>query len=144
MISKTLCASVGGGVVAEMFRDLRNHTPIRDSVGGGGCSAELFFSVTSKRHFPLMGPFFFFTFPKGGTGPLNRPLIYEYDPVHILDKSITTTKWSHNVWIISYIAPKTKHVPPIAGLCTIHWMSISCWTHIGVNITAFGRKLTPF
>ena len=62
--------SVGGGVVAEFFRDLQN--PMRFSGGGGvvpeifralrkptrfggggGSSAELFFSVTSKRHFLL-------------------------------------------------------------------------------------------
>ena len=36
--------------------------------GGGGVVARtFFFSVVSKRHFPLMGPFWiFFTFPKGG------------------------------------------------------------------------------
>ena len=33
MISESLCDSVGGGVVAEIFRDLRK--PICDSVGGG-------------------------------------------------------------------------------------------------------------
>ena len=43
----------GGGVVAEFFAGSKN---ICDSVGGGS-SAELVFSVTSKRHFPLMGPF---------------------------------------------------------------------------------------
>ena len=61
--------SGGGGVVAESFRDLKNNT--RFGRGGrGGSSAEFFFSVTSKRHFPLMGPFYiFFTFPKGGPGP---------------------------------------------------------------------------
>ena len=41
---------------------------------GGGSSAEFLFSVTSKGHFPLMGPFFsFFTFPKGGPGPPGPP-----------------------------------------------------------------------
>ena len=96
MISKTLCDSVGGGVVAEIFRDLKK--PMRFSAGGvvaeifrelrkptrfgggGGSTAEFFFSVTSKRNFQLMGPFFFFTFPKGGPGPpgppLNRPLVH--------------------------------------------------------------------
>ena len=89
MISKSLCDSVGGGVVADIFRDLQK--PMRFSGGGevvaeifpqslrdwvgGGNSAEFFFSVTSKRHFPLMEPFYF---PEGGPGPpgppLNRPL----------------------------------------------------------------------
>ena len=69
----------GGGLVADIFRDLKK--PMRFSGGGGGgggsrnflwspktyaiqwagggrgSSAECFFSVTSKRHFPLMGPF---------------------------------------------------------------------------------------
>ena len=73
----------GGGVVAEFFRDLQK--PMRFSGGGvvaemfrdlikGGRSAEFFFSVTSKRHFPLMGPFYIFYFPEGGgPGPLGPP-----------------------------------------------------------------------
>ena len=70
----------GGGVVAEFF-GVSSET-LRDSVGeGGGRSAEFFFSMTSKRHFPLMwGPFLFFYFPEGGGPgppgpPLNRPLL---------------------------------------------------------------------
>ena len=56
MNSDSLRDSVGGGgVVAKFFRDLKN--PRRFS-GGGGSSAEFTFSVTSKGHFPLMGPFF--------------------------------------------------------------------------------------
>ena len=49
----------GGGVVAE--------NSLRDSLGGGS-SAEFFFSVTSKRHFPLMGPFLGFLLSRRG-GP---------------------------------------------------------------------------
>ena len=52
---------MGGGVVAEFFRDLQN--PMRFS--GGGVVAQNF-SVTSKGHFSLMGPFFSFYFPEGG------------------------------------------------------------------------------
>ena len=44
-------------------------------MGGGGGSAEFFFSVTSKRHFPLMGPFYIFLLSRrgGGPGPLGPP-----------------------------------------------------------------------
>ena len=75
----------GGGVVAEFFRGLHtadathaihfsvlsiNQTRRDSSVGGGSAS-----------NFPLMGPFTFFFFPKGGAGPpgppLNRPLVSE-------------------------------------------------------------------
>ena len=38
MISKTLCDSLGGGVVAEIFRDHQN--PMR--LSGGGVVAEFF------------------------------------------------------------------------------------------------------
>ena len=88
-----------GGVVAECFRDLQK--PMRFSGGGGGCSrnfpwspktyairwgggssAEFFFSVTSKRHFPLMGPSYIFLLSRRGArapwAPLNRPL---YSPL---------------------------------------------------------------
>ena len=54
MVSKSLCGSVGGGVVAELCRDLKKKYAIR---WGGGSSAEFLFSVTSKRNFTLMGPF---------------------------------------------------------------------------------------
>ena len=37
-----------------------NSDSLRDSVGGGGSSAEFIFSVTSEGNFPLMGPFFVF------------------------------------------------------------------------------------
>ena len=77
---------MGGGVVAENFRDLNN--PMRFSGGGGssrnfpwspnayairwgggGSSAEFFFSVTSRRHFALMGPFLdYLTFFESATG----------------------------------------------------------------------------
>ena len=62
----------GGGVVAEFSRDLPeshaihfcvlsiNPTPRDSSVGSGGGG--------SATNFPLMGPFTFFFFPKGG-GP---------------------------------------------------------------------------
>ena len=40
----------------------------RDSVGGGGSSAEFLFSVTSTGHFPLMGPFFSFLLSRRGGG----------------------------------------------------------------------------
>ena len=74
--------SGGGGVVAEIFRDLQN--PMRISGGGGsgrnlsgtqiacairwggGSSAEVLFSVTSEGHFPLMGPFFSFLLSRRG------------------------------------------------------------------------------
>ena len=73
---------MGGGVVAEIFRDLQN--PMRFSGGGGGSSrnfpwspktyairgggssAEFFFSVTSERYFPLMGPFYIFLLSRRG------------------------------------------------------------------------------
>ena len=47
---------------------------LRDSLRSS--TAQFFISLTSKRHFPLMGPFTFFYFPEwGGPGPpLNRPL----------------------------------------------------------------------
>ena len=79
----------GGGVVAEIFRDLKK--PIAIQWGGssrkfpwspkayairlgGGSSAEFVFSVTSKRHFPLMGPFYIFLLSRrGGPGPLGPP-----------------------------------------------------------------------
>ena len=60
MISKNLCDSVGGGgVVAEIFRDLKNNYVIR---WGGG------------RHFQLMGPFYIFLLSrKGGPWPPGPP-----------------------------------------------------------------------
>ena len=62
----------GGGVVAEIFPGLQKPTRFG---GGGGSSAQFFFSVTSKRHFSVNGALFqFFTFPKGGPGPLAPPL----------------------------------------------------------------------
>ena len=45
-----------------------NSGSLRDSVGGGGSSAEFSFSVTSKGNFPLMGPFFIFLLSRRG-GP---------------------------------------------------------------------------
>ena len=52
--------SVGGGVVAEFFRDLKNPMRFSGGGGGGGVGAHIFrkflFSVTSKRNFQLMGP----------------------------------------------------------------------------------------
>ena len=47
-----------------------NSESLRDSVGGGevGSSAEFFFSVTSKRHFQLVGPFFIFLFSRTASG----------------------------------------------------------------------------
>ena len=79
----------GGGVVAENCRDLKTFpwSPKAYAIqwGGGVVAAEFLFSVTSKRHFPLMGPFTFFYFPEGGARapwppPLNRPLnnIHKY------------------------------------------------------------------
>ena len=42
--------------------------------GGGGSGAEFFFSLTSKRHFPLMGPFYIFLLSRrGGPGPPGPP-----------------------------------------------------------------------
>ena len=44
----------GGGVVAEIFRDLKNNY----AVGGGGSSAEFFlFRDLKTAYFLLMGPF---------------------------------------------------------------------------------------
>ena len=41
---------------------------------GGVVSAKFFFSVTSKRNFPLMGPFFIFLLSRrGGPGPPGPP-----------------------------------------------------------------------
>ena len=54
-LNKTMRFSGGGGVVAEIFRGPQK--PTRFGGGGGGSNAEFFFSVTSRRHFPLMGPF---------------------------------------------------------------------------------------
>ena len=88
MISKNLCDSVGGGgssrifslsqkasaiqwVVASILRGLQKPTRFGE---GGGSSAEFFFSVTSKPHFPLMGPFYiFFLSRRGGAGPPGPP-----------------------------------------------------------------------
>ena len=101
MISETLCHSVGGGgggVVAEMIRDLKKtmrfssvgggryyrelsvvSKSLRDSVGGGG--STVFLCSDLKTSFFVNGALLhFFTFPKGGGGPgplgppLNRPL----------------------------------------------------------------------
>ena len=84
-MSKTLCDSVGGGVIAEIFRDLeepmrfsgggssRNFSRKPTRLGGGGNSAELFREL--KTSFSVNGAlFYFFTFLKGGPDPLGPPL----------------------------------------------------------------------
>ena len=53
----------GGGVIAEIFRGLIKHTRFG---GGGGSSAEFFFSVTSKHNFQLVGPFYIFLLSRRG------------------------------------------------------------------------------
>ena len=63
-LKKPIRFSGGGGVVAENFRGLQKST--RFGGGGGGSSAQFFFSVTSKRHFPLMGPFYIFLLSRRG------------------------------------------------------------------------------
>ena len=45
-----------------------NSDSLRDSVGGGGSSAEFFFSVTSRGNFTLIGPFLVFLLSRRG-GP---------------------------------------------------------------------------
>ena len=93
----------GGGVVAQVFRDLKINYAIR--WGWGGISAEFFFSVTSKRHFTLMGPFFIFLLSRwGGPGPLAPPL---NRPLHSL---VRTIYWwygqafrSGSVYLIKFI-----------------------------------------
>ena len=77
VISKTLCASVGGGgVVAEICRDLEK--PMRFSEGG---------VVAHSFSFPLVGPFFIFLLFRRAP-PLNRPL--QILPISISDVLFTT------------------------------------------------------
>ena len=62
----------GGGVVAEVFRDLQN--PMRFSGGRGGSSRNFSFFRDLKTSFSVNGAlFYFWTFPKGGPGPLGPP-----------------------------------------------------------------------
>ena len=55
----------GGGVVADIFNFPWSSKAYAVRWGGGD-SAEFVFSVTSKRHFPLMGPFYIFLLARRG------------------------------------------------------------------------------
>ena len=63
MIYKSLCDSVGGGYRQKFFV---NSESLRDSVGGGGSSAEIFLFRDLKTSFFVNGALFFFYFPEGG------------------------------------------------------------------------------
>ena len=63
---------MGGGVVAEMFRDLEK--PTRFGGGGGGSSAHFFLFRYLKTSFSVNGALLdFFSFPKGGARALWAP-----------------------------------------------------------------------